>query len=87
MKLVILKESLQSGLHVVERIAGRNLSLPILENVLVSVEKNFLNLTTTDLETAVSWWGLVKVEKEGKTTLPVRFFSNLVNLLPKTPLL
>jgi len=87
MKLVILKESLQNGLHVVERIAGRNLSLPILENVLISTEKNFLHLTTTDLETAISWWGLAKIEKEGKTTLPVRFFSSLVNLLPENSII
>ncbi len=83
MKLLILRENLKTGLSFVERITGRNLSLPILENVLISAEKNFLNLTTTDLETAISWWSLAKVEKEGKIASPVKFFSSFVNLLPK----
>ncbi|MFC1629969.1 DNA polymerase III subunit beta [Patescibacteria group bacterium] len=83
MKLLILKENLKTGLNYVERIAGKNLSLPILENVLISAEKNFLNLITTDLETVISWWGLAKVEKEGKTTVPVKFLSSFVGLLPK----
>lgn len=81
MKLLILKESLKNGLSLVERIAGKNLSLPVLENVLISTKENFLNLITTDLETVVSWWGLAKIEKKGKITSPVKFFSNLINLL------
>ncbi|MCH8741340.1 DNA polymerase III subunit beta [Patescibacteria group bacterium] len=83
MKLLILKESLKSGLNIVERIAGKNLSLPILENVLISTKENFLNLTTTDLETTISWWGLAKIEKKGKITSPVKFLSNLISLLLK----
>jgi len=83
MKLVILKDNLKMGINAVERTAGHSLSLPILNNVLLSTEKNFLNLVTTNLEIAISWWSLSKTEREGKTVIPARFFSNLINLFPK----
>lgn len=83
MKLLVLKENFKNGLNLVERLSGKNLSLPILETVLISAEKNFLNLTTTDLETVISWWGLAKVEKEGKLASPTRHLSSFVSLLPK----
>ena len=42
MKLTVLKENFKKGLAITERVVGKNLSLPILNNVLVSAEKNFL---------------------------------------------
>jgi DNA polymerase-3 subunit beta len=86
MKLKILKHKLKEGLSIVERTASRSLTLPILNNVLVESEKNFLKLVTTDLEVAIKWWSLAKVEKEGKITVPVRVFSNLTNLLEEKPI-
>jgi DNA polymerase-3 subunit beta len=81
MKLTILKENLTKGLSLVERITGKNLVLPILNNVLLSTEKNFLKLTTTDLEIAISHWCLAKIEKEGELTIPVKIFSNFVSFI------
>jgi len=82
MKLTILQEKLKEGLAIVERISAKSLTLPILNNILVSVEKNFLNLAATDLEVGINWWGLAKIEKSGKITIPSRVFSNFINLLP-----
>ena len=66
MKLIILKENLNKGLNIVSRVAGKNLTLPILNNILISTEKNFLNLASTDLELGIKYWSLVKTEKEGE---------------------
>mgnify|MGYP001610162088 CR=1 FL=1 len=44
MNLQILQENLKEGLKIVERIASKSLTLPILNNILISAEKNFLNL-------------------------------------------
>lgn len=85
MKTIILKEKLKEGISVVERVAGKSLNLPILNNILLSVEKNFLNLTATDLEIGINWWSLVKTEKEGKVALPSRVLSSFVNFLPNKP--
>ncbi len=82
MKLIILQEKLKEGLNIVERISSKSLTLPILNNILISGEKNFLNLAATDLEVGINWWTLSKIEKEGKITIQSRLFSNFINLLP-----
>ena len=38
MKIEILKENLKNGLNIVEKIVGKNLSLPILNNVLIDIK-------------------------------------------------
>src|SRR4030042_6122986 len=81
MKLFILKNNLKAGLQIVERIANRSINLPILENVLMSTEKNFLLLSTTDLEMAIRCWLLAKIETEGKVILPAKFLSQFINSL------
>jgi DNA polymerase-3 subunit beta len=82
MKTIILKEKLKQGINIVEKISTKSLNLPILNNILIKSEKNFLNLSSTDLEIGINWWSLVKIEKEGKITVPARLFSNFINSLP-----
>src|SRR3989339_534673 len=82
MKVEILKQNLKNGLSVVEKIVGKNLSLPILDNVLLSTEDGFLSLSSTDLETAIKLWILTKIVKNGKAVVPARLFSSFVSLLP-----
>ncbi|MDD5638598.1 MAG: DNA polymerase III subunit beta [Candidatus Pacebacteria bacterium] len=82
MKLTILQEKLKEGLSIVEKISLKSLTLPILNNILISAEKNFLNLSSTDLEIGINWWSLSKIEEEGKITIPSKLFSNFINLLP-----
>ena len=82
MKLITLKENLILGLNIVSRITGKNLTLPVLNNILMSVEKNFLNLSTTDLELGIKYWFLIKTEKEGKITVPAKTLTNFINSLP-----
>jgi len=83
MKFIILKENLNQGLNFINRIAGKNLTLPILNNILISAEKNFLNLSATDLELGIKYWALIKMEKEGKITVPAKILSAFINLLPE----
>lgn len=85
MKLTILQDNLKKGLNIVNRVAPKLLSLPILNNLLIKTEKNFLNLITTDLEIGIKWWSLAKIEKEGKTTVPIKILSNFISLLPNKP--
>lgn len=82
MKITILKDKLKEGVNIIEKISIKSISLPILNNVLFSVEKNFLNLTATDLEVGIKWWALVKTEEEGGVAVPSRILSDLVNFLP-----
>jgi len=83
MKVEILKDNFKKGLNIIEKIIGKNLSLPILDNVLINTEESFLSLTSTDLETAIKLWILTKIHKKGKVVVPARFLSNFVSLLPE----
>lgn len=82
MKIEILKENLKNGLSVAEKAVGKNLSLPILDNVLISTEDSFLSLSSTDLETAIKLWILAKIVKKGKVVVPAKFLSSLVSSFP-----
>jgi DNA polymerase-3 subunit beta len=81
MEIEILTENLKRALNFCERITRKTSNLPILQNVLLKTVGNFLELTTTNLETTLRWWILAKILKEGKITIPATFFSNLVNLI------
>jgi len=83
MKATTLKENLNNGLRIVEKASGKNLMLSILNNVLISTDKNFLNLTTTDLELGIKYRALAKIEKEGKITIPTKILSGFINFLPE----
>ena len=81
MKLTILKENLKDALNVVERSTSKSLTLPILNNVLMETDGNFLCLSATDLEIGVKYWSLAKIEKQGKITVPIKLFSSFISSL------
>ena len=83
MKTTLLQKKLKEGLGALERVAGRSLSLPILSNVLLKTESNFLCLEATNLEIGLRWWILAKNEQEGKIAVPAQLLSHFVSLLPK----
>ena len=82
MKIICLQENFKKGLNIVQNIIGKNLTLPILNNILLSTEKKQLKLSTTDLEIAITNHVLCKIEKEGSITIPARTLVNFVNNLP-----
>lgn len=86
MKLTILQGKLKEALTVVEKIASKSPSLPILGNVLLEVKESFLKLSSTNLETGINYWLLSKVEREGRITVPASILSNFVNYLPSSNL-
>jgi DNA polymerase-3 subunit beta len=87
MKLLILQEKLKQGLSVVEKPPLKSLTLPVLNNILLQAKKNFLILTTTDLETGIRWYSLAKIVKEGEIIIPFSFFSSLLALLPNSQII
>ncbi len=82
MKIEVLKENLKTNVNVIERVVGKNLSLPILSNVLMRTDESFLNLISTDLEIAIKLWVLVKVIKKGTVVVPAKFLSSFISSLP-----
>jgi len=81
MKILILKENLKKALSVVEKIVSKNLTLPILNNILLKTEKNFLCLVSTNLEIGIKYWVLAKINEEGALVVPSRLFSGFISTI------
>lgn len=82
MKFVCLQENLKAALGVVERIAGRNGTLPILSSVLLKNDQGRLRLVATDLEIGLTTWCAGKLEGEGVFAVPARLLAQFVVYLP-----
>mgnify|MGYP001597040115 CR=1 FL=1 len=82
MKIICLQENFKKGLNMVQNIIGKNLTLPILNNILLSTDKKQLKLSATDLEIAISNHVLCKIEKAGGITIPAKILVNFVSNLP-----
>ena len=83
MNFTILAKELKKGLGFTEKITGKNLTLPILNNLLIESLPNFIKISSTDLEVGIEWWGPCKTEKEGSVVVPAKFLSQLAGTLPE----
>src|SRR3990167_9328086 len=83
MKFKISQEDFARTLSVSSRSINAKSNLPILSNILINCSNNNLEVTSTNLETAIKITITCKVEKEGKTTLPGRTLFEFVPQLPE----
>ena len=82
MYITCLQRNLKKALSVAERIIGKNLTLPILNNILISVKDKKIRISSTNLEIGINYWLSGKVEKEGELTIPAKVFSSFIGNLP-----
>ncbi|MEK7181679.1 MAG: DNA polymerase III subunit beta [Patescibacteria group bacterium] len=82
MKLVCTQENLSKAISQIERVTGRQATLPILSNFLLETEKGRLKLSATNLEIGVVAYIGAKIEREGKITIPAKLLGNFIHNLP-----
>ncbi|MFA6105600.1 MAG: DNA polymerase III subunit beta [Patescibacteria group bacterium] len=82
MKISCTKENLTQALTLVSGATGKNINLPILNNILIKVSENKTEFITTNLELAVIVVVRAKIEEIGSFTVPARTLTDIVNLLP-----
>ncbi|MBM11029.1 MAG: DNA polymerase III subunit beta [Chloroflexi bacterium] len=82
MKITCLQENLSRGLAVVGRAVASRATLPVTQNVLLSVDQSMLKLSATNLEIAMTTWVGAMIEEEGSITVPARLLTEFVNSLP-----
>lgn len=82
MKITSLQENLKSGILITSHIAGKNVNLPILNNVMIEAKDGNIKLITTDLEIGITTMVRGKVEKEGVFTVDSKVVSEFIALLP-----
>ncbi|MFA5359819.1 MAG: DNA polymerase III subunit beta [Patescibacteria group bacterium] len=82
LKMFSLQENLKQGLSLVGHISGKNINLPILNNVLIKAGEGKIKLITTNLEVGISSVIRGKIEGEGLFTVNSKIISDCINLLP-----
>jgi len=83
MKFIIRKDELQRGLQLVQSVADRKSTMPILSNVLIVADKDGISLTATDLEIGVRGRYKADVKTEGGLTISARKLFEIVRELPE----
>lgn len=79
MKLILFRDNLKNGLSTVERAIADSSQLPILKNILIKTIGNKIQLTTTNLELAITKLISGKIIEEGAFSIPFGTFYNIVN--------
>lgn len=82
MNFEIEKREFIKGLGLMQSVAGRKTTLPILSHILLEWEKNFLYLTGTDLETGIREELVAKIHQKGKASVSAKKLYEIVRELP-----
>ncbi|MFH1822799.1 MAG: DNA polymerase III subunit beta [Patescibacteria group bacterium] len=82
MKFSGLQENLKQGVFVVSHVAGKNVNLPILGNIMIEAKDGNIKLITTNLEMGIVYHLRGKVEKEGAYTVDSKILADYISLLP-----
>ncbi|MEO8001361.1 MAG: DNA polymerase III subunit beta [Arenimonas sp.] len=82
MRFSLSREVLLKPLQQVVNVVERRQTLPVLANLLVSVEGNKLSMTGTDLEVEMIARSEVDDAENGETTIPARKLFEIVRALP-----
>ena len=78
MKITVNQKNLRKALNLVEKIVSRNISLPILNNILLKTENGRLKVSATNLEIGVSYSIGAKIEEVGQIAIPARIISDFI---------
>jgi DNA polymerase III subunit beta len=78
MKLEVTKEKLQDAVHKAEKIAGKNMSLPVLNCIHLEAVDNKLKLKATNLDIGVEIEIPAKISEMGTVTVPATTLNNYI---------
>ncbi len=83
MDFEIDKKEFLKGLGLMQSVAGRKTTLPILSHILLEGEKSSLYLIGTDLETGIREELVATVHQEGKASVSAKKLYEIVRELPE----
>ena len=82
MKFIIDRESLLKPLQTVQGVVERRQTLPILSNLLLSLQDELLSVTATDMEVDLVAHATIPGGINGEITIPARKFIDICRSLP-----
>lgn len=87
MQITCTQENFSRALSYLERVVGKQTTLPILGNFLLETEKGRLKISATNLEIGVVVSIGAKIEQEGRIAVPAKVLSHFINNLPSGDIL
>ena len=81
MKLICTQENFKRAISNTERVVGKQITLPVLENILLETDQGMLRVSATNLEIGVKTQIRGKVEGEGRITVPAKIITDYINFL------
>ncbi len=81
MKFTCLTGNLKKALNACDKIVSRNLTLPILSNLLIKTSKDKLQIISTDLEIGLNYFVTGEVKEEGSIVIPSKLLLGVINNL------
>ncbi len=81
MRLTCSQKDLADALNITNKAVGVNVTLPVLNNVLIKAEGKKMFFTTTNLEIAISYWIDADIKNEGEITIPSKLLTSYINYL------
>lgn len=83
MKIECIKDKFKDAIVLAEKATGKNLTLPILNTILLEAKNKTLYIKATNLEIGLEIEIPAKVEEEGSTAINAQIISSFLNNLPK----
>ena len=83
MKIECIKDQLEEALSKAAKIAGRNVTLPVLEGFYLDARQNSLSIKATNLDLGISITLPVKVTEPGIVVVPAHIISSFISSLSK----
>ena len=83
MKIECIKEQLEEVLNKADKIAGKNITLPVLAGLYLDARQNSLSIKATNLDLGISLTLPVKVIESGIVVVPAHVISSFISSLSK----
>ena len=83
MKIECIKEQLEEVLNKADKIAGKNITLPVLAGLYLDAHQNSLSIKATNLDLGISLNLPVKVIEPGSVVVPAHIISSFITSLVK----
>lgn len=79
MNITISQQNILKAVRSAERTVSKNVTLPILNTLLLKAEGGTLTVSATNLEVGIRCWAGAKVEQPGSLAVPARIFSEFIS--------
>ncbi|NQY11648.1 MAG: DNA polymerase III subunit beta [Flavobacteriales bacterium] len=86
MKFIVSSTSLLKQLQAINGVLSSNNTLPILDNFLFEIGKNYLIISASDLETTISAKITIEAKEDGNIAIPARLLLDTLKTFPEQPL-